>query len=118
MNVLHADGLVETERVTQLLQILHAGILSQHLKHGIAGHDVDHHKNHRENQPKRGQRIQKSLEKVPDHLGFSTFSDAGLASGVGFASGVVAKTLLSAGVFRRWILTRATRRRSISTTVK
>jgi hypothetical protein len=38
---LHAKWLIQPEGVTQLRKILSARILTKHLQHGIARHDVD-----------------------------------------------------------------------------
>ena len=83
--------------MAQLRKVFGARILAEHLQHGIARHDVDHQKNHREDQPKRGQRVEKALKEMADHLGFSTFSAAGFVVGrLGARSGA-----RSAGVFNR-----------------
>ena len=111
-HVLHAERLIESERMAELRKILDARILAEHLQHGIARHNVDHQKNHREDEPKSRQRVKETLKEMPDHLGLSTFSAAGFVSAAG------AEPARSASVFNRWILTRATLRRSISTTVK
>jgi len=95
-----------------LRNVLDARILAEHLQHGIARDNVDHQENHREDEPKRRQRVEETLKEMPDHLGLSTFSSAGFVSAAG------AEMARSASVFNRWILTRATLLRSISTTVK
>ena len=53
----HAERLVESERMAELRKVLGARVLAKHLQHGIAGHDVDHQKYHREDQPKGRQRV-------------------------------------------------------------
>ena len=80
-HVLHAERLVEPQRMAKLRKVLDARILAQHLQHGIARNNVDHQKNHGEDQPKSGQRVKKTLKEMPDHLGFSTFSAAGFVVG-------------------------------------
>ena len=90
-----------------------ARILAEHLQHGIARNNVDHQKNHGEDEPKSWQRVKKTLKEMPDHLGFSALSIA-----AGFVSAAGAEPARSVSVFKRWILTRATLRRSISTTEK
>ncbi len=51
MRILREDRLIESERVAQIVEIFRARVFAQHLLHGIAGHDVHEHKNHRENEP-------------------------------------------------------------------
>jgi hypothetical protein len=38
---LHANGLVELQRVAELLEIVGTRAVAEHLRNGIAGHDVD-----------------------------------------------------------------------------
>src|SRR5271169_5731380 len=98
--------------MAELREVLDARILAEHLQHGIAGDNVDHQKNHRENEPKSRQCVEEKLKEMPDHIGLSTLSAAGFVSAAG------AEPARSASVFNRWIFTRATLRRSISTTEK
>jgi hypothetical protein len=49
VEILNSDGLIEVQRVAQLLKILRSGPFPEHLRYGIAGHDMNQQKNHREN---------------------------------------------------------------------
>ena len=73
---------------------------------------MNQQKYHREDQPDRGQRVEKPEKDVSNHSLF------GMLSASVFAADIAVGTGGSSGGFNRWILTRATRRRSISTTVK
>jgi len=95
-----------------LRQIFGARVLTEHLQNGIARHDVNQQEDHRKDEPQRGQRVEEPKQDVSNHSVFRAFS------AIGFVSGADAGTGGSPGCFSRWILIRATRRRSISTTVK
>ena len=58
--ILHAERLVESQRVAQLRNIFGSRVLAQHLQHGIARHDVNQQKDHREDEPQRRQRVKRT----------------------------------------------------------
>jgi hypothetical protein len=53
--VLHAERLIESQRVAQLREIFRARILAEHLQHRIAWDNVNQQKDHRQDEPQRGQ---------------------------------------------------------------
>jgi hypothetical protein len=59
--------------VAELLQVFSASALAQHLLNGVAGHDVREQKNHRKNQPERGQREKETERNESKHFGWRPF---------------------------------------------
>ncbi len=128
--VLHGNRHVEAERMAKLLQVFCARAFAEHLLHRIAGNDVREQKNHRDDQPERGQREQQSHRKVADHFARRSRHGRGVASASESASaraagGAAVRRMVEAmepsdGPAARigLIFTRETRRRSISITVK
>src|SRR5580658_5805047 len=106
--ILRADRRIKAECVAQLREVFGARIFTEHLHDGITGHNVDQSEDRREDQPDRGQRVGDALENFARHAWPARL---GVLVGSGAAS-------TGAADFRRSIFTRATRRRSISTTVK
>lgn len=68
VNVLSADGLVETESVAELCDIFRASAFAKHLFDGIARDDVSEKKNHRDDEPKCGEGEHEALNGAAEHL--------------------------------------------------
>ena len=65
--VLRQQRLVEAKRMSQLHDLTGCRTLAEHLFDGIAGNDVDHQENERENEPERRQREQKASQQMARH---------------------------------------------------
>src|SRR5579863_4619011 len=119
MPVLRGDRLVEAERVAHLLQILGARALAKHLLHGIAGNDVHQQKYQSNDEPQPGKSKEQAQRNVTDHFRRRSSADAGakpFSVAAPASAGCVDSCATAAG--SGLILTRETRRRSISVTVK
>ena len=93
--VLHAERLVQSERMAQLRKIFGARVLSEHLQHRVAWNDMNQQKNHGQNEPQRRQRVEEPHHDVSDHSVFRAFS------AMGFVSGEDAGSAGSPGCFKR-----------------
>jgi hypothetical protein len=67
VTVLRQQRLVQPKRMPQLHKFAGRRAFPKHLLDRIARHDVDHQKYQRQNQPKRRQSKQKSLQEMPRH---------------------------------------------------
>lgn len=68
MNVLRGNGLIETESVAKLGDVLGASAFAEHLLDRIAGNDVGEKENHGDDEPEGGKREQNALEEAAKHF--------------------------------------------------
>jgi len=68
VSVLRMKRQIQPKHMAQLSQLPRCRALTQHLLDGIAGHDVDHEKDEREDEPECGQSEKESFEEVVRHL--------------------------------------------------
>src|SRR5205823_5527986 len=67
VQILFAQGRVESISMTSCLNVRGRGAFSEHLLNGIAGDKMDKHENQRDHEPDHRQRIQQAQGKVAEH---------------------------------------------------
>ena len=68
MAVLLEQRLVEIQGVPKLCQFTRSGAFAEHLFHRVAGDDVNHQENKREDEPESGESQEEALREVPGDL--------------------------------------------------
>src|SRR5690242_11460186 len=66
--ILLSERQVESILMTQRVQICRRCSLTQHLRHGIAGHQMDEQEDHRDNEPDNGKRVEETTAQRGQQL--------------------------------------------------